>query len=218
MTRSLEDASVALTNPQPGLSWAVGCHPGLLGALNTWDRTTFEDLTSRSLVIGEVGLDRRSGLPLQQEVFSDILAATNGCLVSVHSAGRVEAVLECVENSHQSGVILHWFLGDKSAVERAVALGCFFSINAAMSDDTLRGLPFDRVLPETDFPASRGRTGASKPGDVRQLEMQASRLSRKSPSEIREHWYRVLSRAFDEADAWGRAPAPLRELVLRAQG
>jgi TatD DNase family protein len=127
-------------------------------------------------------------------------------------------VLDCVDSSQAKGVILHWFMGDGAAVDRAVELGCFFSVNAAMSDEALRRLPFDRVLPETDFPSSRARTGASAPGDIGRLEMRTSQLTKKPLPAIRLHWYQVLGRAIDEGGAWSRTPRLLRGLVESARG
>jgi TatD DNase family protein len=218
MTRTLDEARRAQRNPQPGLHWAVGTHPGAPRGLENWELRDFKGLAGSGFLVGEIGLDRRASSTRHRDTFRDVLRASSGRVKSVHSAGAVNQVLEVIDETSSRGVILHWFLGSRDQVDRAVELGCFFSVNAAMPDEVLRSLPYERVLPETDFPASRSKTRASKPGDIRALEATVSRLTRLSPERVRRNWYITLGRLFRDAAVEERVPTALAQLASAAAG
>jgi TatD DNase family protein len=145
-------------------------HPGRPDALETFDLDRFSALLSTFAVVGEVGLDRRGSLAAQKKVFGEVLRVCQGApvLVSIHSAGRVRAVLDLLQAVAVPAPVLHWFLGSESDLAIAVQSGAYFSVNAAMSRDLVRAIPSDRVLTESDFPG-RG-TRARRPGDVTAVE------------------------------------------------
>lgn len=175
MTRSVKEALYTL---RPGaassdnLVWGLGSHPGVEHAVSQFDGDGFERAVARFALVGEVGLDRRGDLNAQTAVFRRVLSVVKGqpVLLSVHSVGQRTAVLDEIERAPHPGLILHWFNGSADEVERAVGLGCYFSVNAAMSRASLERIPYDRVLTETDYPSSRTKTGASRPGDVSLIE------------------------------------------------
>jgi TatD DNase family protein len=127
----------------------------------------WEEYLPEARYVGEVGLDAGPryfrSLELQKQVFERILlqcANTGGRVLSVHSVRSTKAVLDLIEThlpSSRGKVVLHWFTGPKLEVARAVDLGCYFSVNAAMLN-TERGrsivaaIPADRLLTETDGP------------------------------------------------------------------
>jgi TatD DNase family protein len=211
MTRTLDDAEVAISNTQDGIYWAIGAHPGVRGAVDSWDLKRFESLAQTNFLVGEVGLHRRGSSAPHRAKLVEALAAAHGRIVSLHSAGRVREVLDAVEQSGNRGVVLHWFLGDVTDIRRAIELGCYFSVNAAMPDDALKALPYERVLPETDFPASRGKTGAARPGDISALEATVARLTRLRPERVRRNWYITLGSLIRDASVVG---IPKRLVVL----
>jgi len=175
VTRSVKEARYTLRPGAPSsedVVWGLGSHPGVEQTLSQFDGDTFEQEVGRFALIGEVGLDRRGESAKQTAVFRRVLQAASGqpVLLSVHSTGRCSAVLDEIERAPHAGVILHWFNGSADEVERGVGLGCFFSVNAAMRQESLARIPYDRILTETDFPASRAKIGASRPGDVARIE------------------------------------------------
>ena len=94
--------------------------------------------------------------------------------VSIHSTGRTrEAVVALARRPHP-GAILHWYNGTEQEICEAVELGCYFSVNAAMSDERIGWMPRERLLPETDFPSSRRSTQARLPADIGHLEERMS--------------------------------------------
>lgn len=217
MTRTLDEFKAARTNPQTGLLWGVGVHPGVPAALSQWSHRRFAAAVEQTVLIGEVGLDRRGDDATQRVIFEDILRTAPAALISVHSTGRARKVVELVEKNPHPGVMLHWFTGAPDDIQRAAAAGCFFSINAAMTDEQMTALPLDRVLPETDFPASRSRTGAKVPGDIIALEKKVARLTRQSLPEVRRRWYRNLSTLAERADVQQKLPVGLQQLISVAR-
>ena len=93
-------------------------------------------------------------------------------MMTVHSRRAAGAVLDAFENAPGAGImILHWFSGSRRELDRAVRLGCWFSVGPAMvrsqrGMDLLAAMPRDRVLTETDGPFASGGNGPLQPGEV----------------------------------------------------
>ena len=125
--------------------------------------------------IGEVGLDFSSrycvdGLQeLQVKTFTKICKraaelSRNGQprVLSMHTVRSVDAVLDILEQTGAAQAcvpIIHWFSGSSDELQRAIKLGCWFSVGE-MSLKTKRGreyakvYPKDKLLTETDLPSS----------------------------------------------------------------
>lgn len=192
MTRSLAEAEAVACRRDPTLTWGIGIHPGVAAARSTYDPDRFRALLPKFALVGEVGLDRRSGRDEQVRIFTDILDACREqpVLISVHSSGRTSEVIDLIERSPHPGMILHWFLGTDSQRARALAAGAYFSVNRAMNEDILRAIPSDRILPETDFPARQ--VGARLPGEVTPLEQLLTRLWGTSVVDVRHRLWANL--------------------------
>lgn len=145
---------------------ALGLHPQLV-ATHFNELPLWESLLGEARFVGEVGLDASprffGSFDKQKEVFEFVLrnCATQGQKVlSVHSVRAGKPVLDMVEaflKPSDCKVILHWFTGSRSEAIRAVALGCYFSINQQMlqtkhHEEMLCALPEDRLLTESDGP------------------------------------------------------------------
>jgi TatD DNase family protein len=147
----------------PYLLPAVGLHPELV-ATHGHEVSQIGPLLEQTRFVGEVGLDYVTSdkdlRARQREVFTAILdrcAALGGKVLTVHSRRAAADVIAAVGAAFNGTVILHWFTGTVREAERALANGCYFSVNTAMtaarSSATLLGmLPPDRVLTETDGP------------------------------------------------------------------
>lgn len=157
---------------------ALGLHPQLARERKS-ELPLFEELLPSVRYVGEIGLDGspecRPFWDDQVEVFERILKLSNshgGRLLSVHSRRAASAVLDCLEkNAGDSVPILHWFSGTKRELDRAVSMGCWFSVGPAM----LRGdrgrklvskMPPERVLTETDGPFAQRQDQPLMPWDV----------------------------------------------------
>ena len=125
--------------------------------------------------IGEIGLDFSSrycvdGLQeLQVKTFTKICTRAaelsyNGQprVLSMHTVRSVDAVLDILEQTGAAQAcipIIHWFSGSSNELQRAIKLGCWFSVGE-MSLKNKRGreyakvYPKDKLLTETDLPSS----------------------------------------------------------------
>ena len=165
--------------------------------------------------MGEIGLDRRGPTGPQRNALEAILGASDGqpVLLSLHSTGRTGQLLDVLREKPHPGAVLHWFNGTTDQIREAVALGCYFSVNNAMSDDRLAQIPTDRMLPETDFPASRKTTLASKPGDTRALEQRLAHRDGIPETAVRHGFYRTLGSLAAAAGVRSRLPQAFQEAL-----
>ncbi len=215
MTRSVNEARYTL-RPHAATSkrvvWALGSHPGVPRTIEQFDGDAFELSIADFAIIGEIGLDRRGDPNAQSAMFGRILAAASGqpVLLSVHSTGRCAAVLDEIERAPHPGIILHWFNGTARDIARAIDLDCYFSVNAAMNHAHLQQIPKDRVLTETDFPASRSRTRATRPGDTNAIE---DILSEQYNADARLLVWRNLYTIAHRTGAEEKLPLLVRDLI-----
>lgn len=187
---------------------ALGLHPQLVAKCRA-EIALWEELLPNSRYVGEVGLDAgprfHRSLDQQKQVFEHILrkcAAAGGKILTIHSVRAATPVLDMLEEHlpQSRGVsVLHWFTGTKAEAERAVELGCYFSINIEMLRNErhtalIMGLPQDRLLTETDGPFVKGAEGTMRPRDVtltleslaRLLGLEADDLATKIQGNLRQ--------------------------------
>lgn len=215
VTRSLAEADRVRHRRDKHLTWGLGVHPGVAAARAGWDPKQFAALLPDFALVGEVGLDRRSGdLPGQQTILRDILRQCAGqqVLLSIHSTGITAAVTELLLEQPHPGAILHWFLGTNDEINAATEAGAYFSVNAGMSAASLAALPRDRVLPETDYPARQ--TKAKRPADVTAVERSVSEVWGVTPEETRTRFWRNLRAVATAARVLDRLPDTLGDLLL----
>lgn len=218
MTREPAEAAEVTRRYDRNLLWGCGAHPSFVARGGSVDLDQFARRAKRFAVIGEVGLDRRSGnLAHQREVLSGILdhLQDEPVLLSIHSAGCTAETLRVLKERPHPGLIMHWFTGTTAEAAELLALGCYFSVNTAMRRDMLEGLPLDRLLPETDFPVARRRTGA-RPGDTARLETLLGEIHGAEPMMVRRQFYRNLRRVSVETGAIDRMPMHVSDLLLTA--
>lgn len=146
---------------------ALGLHPEVVAERHQ-EIALLCGLLPETKYVGEIGIDgspaHRQSLELQVIVFERILlecSRLGGRVMSIHSRGAASRVLDSLERHPQAGTaILHWFSGTMLELERAVSLGCWFSIGPAMfrskrGRELASAMPLDRVLTETDAPFTR---------------------------------------------------------------
>ena len=101
----------------------------------TFSTEDFSRLLDSTAFAGELGLDGKSRVPLaeQRATFRSALEVlvTKPRVVSLHSYAATEALIDELEATPIKGAVLHWWLGDPQLTERAVQLGCYFSVNAS---------------------------------------------------------------------------------------
>lgn len=143
---------------------ALGYHPQLVGERPN-EMPLFERLLPETRYVGEVGLDGGKEFvgskEAQAKVFAEILelCRTNGSkIISIHSRHAADAVLDKIEECPGCGIpVLHWFTGSRTELERAIKLGCWFSVGTPMlrsakGKAAVSLMPRERILTETDAP------------------------------------------------------------------
>lgn len=222
-TRSLDEAKRALERNDTSTVWGVGCHPGLVGAQKAFDVERFSALITRTAYVSEVGLDGKSRVPMetQRATLSAVLKVLQASprITSIHSFAATEAVLGCLTEWPIRGAVLHWWLGDAGQTQRAIDLGCYFSVNPAMvrQSELLRRLPLDRVLPETDHPfGDRSGGHGRRPGRVDDVEQALGRLHQLTPEEIRQITWQNLGQLTREARCGMLLPRQVRVALAAA--
>ena len=162
---------------QNNIRVGLGAHPWYIsdGHVTQKDIELLLGLMEQTPYIGEIGLDFSSrycvdGLQeLQVKAFTKICTRAaelshNGQprVLSMHTVRSVDAVLDILEQTGAAQAcipIIHWFSGSSNELQRAIKLGCWFSVGE-MSLKTKRGreyakvYPKDRLLTETDLPSS----------------------------------------------------------------
>ena len=160
---------------------ALGLHPQLVADREN-ELPLFERYLPDARYVGEIGLDAGPrfyhSFPAQERVFERVLSACSeqgGKILTVHSIRTTSKVLNHIERSlpqDRGRVVLHWFTGTAAEAKRAVALGCYFSINAEMlrspkHRNLVGSLPLDRLVTETDGPFVERDGRPLRPSDVR---------------------------------------------------
>ena len=162
---------------QDNIRVGLGAHPWYIsdGRVTQKDIELLLELMGETPYLGEIGLDFSSrycvdGLQeLQVKAFTQICAraaelSCNGQprVLSMHTVRSVDAVLDILEQTGAAQAcipIIHWFSGSSDELQKAIKLGCWFSVGE-MSLKTKRGreyakvYPKDKLLTETDLPSS----------------------------------------------------------------
>ena len=167
----------------PGNPWikpALGFHPWWVaaGVLQPADLLLFERLAPEAPFIGEVGLDfmgpRKESAQDQLDAFDRIIEACvqplacpsaterHQRVISIHAVKSAAVVLDVLERwdaTSDNACIFHWFTGSSDELQRAISLGCFFSVGERMLRSKkgrayVNAIPPERILLETDAPGS----------------------------------------------------------------
>ncbi|WP_119306991.1 Qat anti-phage system TatD family nuclease QatD [Cohaesibacter haloalkalitolerans] len=176
---------------------ALGLHPELV-AQRYGEVALLCGLLPEARFVGEIGLDgssaHRDSLDLQHNVFERILAASakhGGRIMSIHSRGAATLVLDTLEKHWGAGVpILHWFSGSHQELERAIAMGCWFSIGPAMlksrkGRELASRMPLKRVLTETDAPFARTNSRPLMPWQAYDCLTELGAITGTEPDELK---------------------------------
>ncbi|MDR2781961.1 MAG: TatD family hydrolase [Holosporaceae bacterium] len=114
--------------------------------------------------IGEIGLDYHyeKESRKQQDTLFNLqldLAKECGLPVSIHSREAIDDTISVLKNHPDINGVIHCFSGEKHFAEQALDLGFFISISGVITykkatelQDTLKYIPRDRLLIETDSP------------------------------------------------------------------
>jgi TatD DNase family protein len=142
----------------------LGFHPELVEKKKD-ELSLFLDNICNTKYIGEIGIDNternKETFNIQKDIFERIIKKCEidgEKIISIHSRSAEEPVTDILSQYRNIGsVIMHWYSGNISTLDKLLNLGCYFSINPLMCN-TKRGLsiiskiPMNRLLIETDGP------------------------------------------------------------------
>lgn len=167
-----------LANSTKYVRAGLGLHPQVVGECHH-EIDALCELIPQARYIGEIGLDGSneyvSSMSLQKTILEKILVACSGHggrIMSLHSRGAATQVLDMLEQYSDAGTpILHWFSGSQKELDRAILLGCWFSVGPAMLNskkglEVVKRIPRDKILTETDGPFTKQYTKILEPLDV----------------------------------------------------
>ena len=146
---------------EPAVRVGLGLHPWWLdeGRCGEEDAARCVELVREARFIAEVGLDfgkrREASRDIQLDAFRRVCAVAGtagGKVLSLHAVGAAAEALDVLEETGclalggkgSCACILHWYSGPSDQLQRAVRLGCFFSINPRMPQ-TKRGREYART-------------------------------------------------------------------------
>lgn len=120
---------------------------------------SFCELLSGCDAVGEIGMDSvwcDVPLQVQRRVFVRQLglAAELGKPVILHTKGQEEQIAELIRD-FPGKICVHWYSGGPAALEKLIALGCYFTFGPDLGDSPLyrkmlTEIPADRLFVETD--------------------------------------------------------------------
>jgi len=223
VTRSLDEASLALRRADPTTVWGVGCHPGLVGAQKSFATERFAELIESTPFVGEIGLDGKSRVPMETQVatFRSILEVLGRKprISTIHSYAARDRVVAALADIRPRGAVLHWWLGGPDETDRAVGLGCYFSVNASMLKrlDLLKSIPLERILTETDHPfGDRGSKSIHRPGAVGDVERSLAELYGLPVEAVRRQLWQNLRSLTLEVGVGAKLPQEFRRHLAAA--
>jgi TatD DNase family protein len=168
----------AMAAGYPRIKTALGLHPQLAHE-RIGELPLFERLLPDARYVGEIGLDGSPEFAAhwrdQVTVFEHVLASSasaGGRILSIHSRAAATEVLDAIERHPGAGTaILHWFSGNSAQLDRAIKIGCWFSVGAAMlkskkGRQLVERMPRERVLTETDGPFGTLNGSVLQPADT----------------------------------------------------
>ena len=157
---------------------ALGLHPEIIEQKKA-EKELLITLIKDAQFLGEIGLDGswklKNSLKLQETLLQDIFEECErqgGRIKSLHSKCATGRVLDIIEKHPSSGInVLHWFSGTLKELDRAIELGCWFSLGPAMLNSKswegiAKKIPLSRVLTETDGPFVQYASKTVMPWDV----------------------------------------------------
>jgi len=193
---------------------AVGVSPSEVQAPGKEWKKTIEDAVKlpRVIALGEIGLDyfhKYGDRKSQIELFIDQLdLATHLNLpVIIHNREAGKDVLDILRDRlPPAGGVLHCYSEDGQYAERAIELNLYFSFagnltyrNARNLHDTVRVVPLDRILIESEAPfmvPADFRGKRNKPEYLPSTAVFLSEMLEMDPEEVSEQLYQNACRFF----------------------
>ena len=198
-------AETSISSNYPSVYVALGLHPQLVSERKQ-ELAIFDRYVASSRFIGEVGLDFSKRFYSSKEdqiiVFEHIIQA---CVrlktISVHSVFSDKQVLDILEKNRtteHNRCILHWYSGSLKQLDRALEMGCYFSVNEQMLKSVngtkiIYRIPIERMVLESDAPfVGSINTAELLKGSLTRAQDGISSIKEVEAKDILAHTSRIL--------------------------
>jgi TatD DNase family protein len=217
MTFSLDEAALGVLRNEGNITWGVGCHPRFAKSQEAFTIQQFESLLKKTAIVGEVGLDAGSRVPLDAQLknFRQVLEAIAGSprLVSIHSYRATGLVLNELRRTPISIPVLHGWAGSADETSEAVELGCFFSIHSSVARQSKfrTRVPPERILVESDH--GYNDPPAAIPCRIEWVEYLVAQQFRLEVQQVRELVWRNLAIIIQKTGTQGFLPESIVDVL-----
>ena len=219
VTRSLGEAEQTLKRRDTMTIWGVGCHPRLVGANKKFSPQNFLSLIENTAFVGELGLDGTSRVTMDLQLKTlrsalDVLV-NHPRILSLHSYKATATLISELEAKPVRGAVLHWWLGDENLTQRAIELGCYFSLNISSLKQgaLLKSIPFDRILTETDHPFGDRYVSNRRPGNVGDVERFLQVFYEMDQDAVRRGLWHNIAEIVKQTGCASRLPCSIQDLL-----
>lgn len=189
----------------PSIYVALGLHPQLVSE-RKHELNIFDKYVLSSKYIGEVGLDfsRRFYFSKNEQisVFEHIIqSCVHSKTISIHSVFSDKQVLDILEKNRtleHNNCILHWYSGSLTQLDRALEMGCYFSINERMFQSIngkkiIERIPIERIVLESDAPfVSNINTAELLKQSLMRTQVELCKIKTQKSLDILDYTSRVL--------------------------
>jgi len=217
MTISLDEAALVVGRREPIIVWGVGCHPRNRRSQESFDAKRFRQLAEQTAVVGEIGLDTGSRVPLEVQLrtFRQALEVVSDLprMVSIHSYRATGLVIEELQRRPVVVPVLHWWTGSAEETREAVALGYYFSIHSAVARHSKfrTAVPPERVLIESDH--GYNDPPAAIPCRVEWVEYLVAQQLRLGVKDVRRLAWQNLGTIIHKTGTLRLLPEPLAAII-----
>jgi len=217
MTLSLNEADVGIGRLEPMITWGVGCHPRKLKSQESFDAELFHKLAKRTTVVGEIGLDTGSRVPLETQLrtFRQALEIVQELLrfVSIHAYRATGLMIKELRQRPITIPVLHWWTGTADETREAVALGCYFSVHSAVARHSKfhTAVPRERILVESDH--GYADPPAAIPCRIEWVEHLVTQQLRLDIKEVRQLVWQNFATIVNKTDTLKLLPEPLKAII-----
>ena len=154
--------NIEISKKYKNVRCAFGMYPEklTLKKFNEFSKFVFNH-RRRLFAMGEIGMDflHKENIELQKKIFKKQLDLAKKYAVPaiIHTRKAEKEVLDILESYKDLNLILHCFSGNFKLVQRAVEMGCYFSIPTSLVrtehfQKLVLEIPRDKILTETDSP------------------------------------------------------------------
>ena len=205
------DEMIDLSYKYDNVYIAIGIHPeNCEEDLRELEKILESNKSNKKIVaIGEIGLDYYYGKETRDRQFEVFdyqlsLAEKYNLPVVIHSREATLDTINCLKNHKVRGVI-HCFSGSKETAFEYIKMGFYIGVGGVMTfknsklDETIKELPLDRIVLETDSPyltPEPFRKYSNEPKYIRTIAEYLSRIKNIDISEVEKVTENSVSEIF----------------------